>query len=193
MTWNDITLKQYNDIQKIINSDADEMAKMSSLVAVLYNLNMDEVPMTEAIALQAEGVEFLNSIPKVGDTILKKQYTIKGIKYVPTPIDKMTMSQYMDYQAYAKLDEEHLINTLSVCLVPKGHKYNDGSYDIEELKNELHNMSVMDALRILSFFQNRSSKYIVRSLYCLTKDLMNTKGLTLKQKITLAKTFPTMI
>lgn len=190
LTWDDISLKTYNELQHIISDNSEQIDKVAKAIKAIYDVNMDEIPMFEALQMQNNIVELLNTKPN-GQT-LQKSYKVGKYECVPTSFDKMTMSQFMDYQEIVKQGDDHLIDIISICLVPKGQKYNNGQYDLDELKEEIGNLPSTIAPTLISFFVNRLNKLFRRFHRCLAVDIMNSKGMTMKQKIALLKTLPTM-
>jgi hypothetical protein len=103
----------------------------------------------------------------------KKEYTINGLKFklLINPKD-ITAAQYIDLQTYTKDPIKNLPQIFAVMLIPKGGKYNDGSYDFEELvKSVGEKISIEDAY---SFFLFYKKLYVVLQKYsrdCLLKQM----------------------
>ena len=67
--------------------------------------------------------------------------------------DGLTAGQYIDFQTYTKAGhEDHIVEILSVVLVPKGHRYGDG-YEFADVQAAIRqHLCVSDALAVLAFF-----------------------------------------
>ena len=72
---------------------------------------------------------------------------------------------------------------LSVILVPKGHRYNDG-YDIIEVQRAIREeMSVSDGVSLAGFFLTWCRKSIVDSLNYSKQEAMGIKDKTRREEI----------
>jgi uncharacterized membrane protein YoaT (DUF817 family) len=80
----------------------------------------------------------------------REDYVINGKEYTLTMnFHKLTTAQYLDFQSYAK--SEDYSQMLSVFLIPKGKKYNDG-YDMFEAQQDMRTMPVQEVLGLMGFF-----------------------------------------
>lgn len=187
LEWKDISINQYLQIQKIIASDADEFSKIASIVKLIYNLDYDTIPMAEATQYIQEVTSLLQM--KLEPENRNKYYKLDNIRYKVIPLEEMTLSQFMDYQSLAATDDDHLVDVISVCLVPVGHKYNDG-YDMEETKKAIGNMPITVGPTLVRFFQNRLSKYMTFSLSCSAVKILKNREMSWKQKKTILRQLP---
>ena len=74
--------------------------------------------------------------------------------------DKLTTAQYIDFQTFLPEGDRRIVELLSVALVPKGKKYNDG-YDIAEVQQAIRaDITVEQALSLAAFFLTRSAALI---------------------------------
>lgn len=157
MDWNNLDLKTYKDIYAITsNAFIEEDDKQFMVAALLGGITYDELleqPLTATTQMVAN-TAFLYQRPKPEK--IKREYTLNGRVYVPfKDFLEMTTSQYIDYQAViVEKFEEHLVDLMSIILVPKGHTYGDG-YDREQQLKDLETLSVTEALGIADFFIKR--------------------------------------
>lgn len=152
--YNDLTIGKYQEIQAVLNGDiVDEYATNIQLVSILSDMTEDEVGnmgLTEYKALNQKLI-FLTEMPV--QKMVADKYKIGGFELeTMLAIDKMTVSQYVDYQTFVKEPDKYLVELLSIFLIPKGKKYNEG-YDIIEVQKAIRdNLSIVDAMSLSAFF-----------------------------------------
>lgn len=164
----DIPLKWYGRIKEIMSddmlSDAErDIAFLSVLCDVdekeIWNMELQDVQSLRFEAMRQKSIPkgiVPNSI-KIGELELDVVKDIANIKY----------NQYVDFQTYFKDLDNNRAEILSVILVPKGHKYNDG-YNMQELIEAINdNITIHQFNVILNFFLEgleRLTKVSLRSL-----------------------------
>ena len=167
MIWEKININQFTAIRKVLNGPKYAEDKMIELASILSEKSVQEVesmPLTEVAPIFAM-VQQLNGKPKAGKP--RKTYMVNNWnnELICTG-EEFSVAQWADFVSYAKDMENNLVEILSVVLIPKGHKYNDG-YDIKALQKELGYMNVSDALGVCFFFLNRFLKRQSYILLCL--------------------------
>lgn len=175
MTWKDVTVSQYMDLQKIINQTMEPMEQYRQLILILYNTDINDMGIADAY----DKIDELNNFLQTKFEVKKefKKLTIGDIKCKVTDLTSMTLGQFMDYQELTKDPNNNLIELLALSIVPVGSKYNDGSYDIEDFKESIRNSSVINIYGVLNFqlaklkSQYRSSlAYLTVSIWLNRKD-----------------------
>lgn len=150
MDWNDINLKQYEELRlKTYSIKQEEYTNVA--IEVLLGIKDPEtsIPYTEYLA-HVEELNFLTKPPKKNK--LKDNYVLNGKKYIlDMDIQNFSTVQFQDFTTYMKQRPTSMIDMLSVVLVPEGHKYNDG-YSMDEAKEDIGSMSVCDGEAIVNFF-----------------------------------------
>lgn len=164
--YNNLPIGMYLKIRKALDGAGDDIDKQVKVVAFLSGKTEDEVlhlPITEYSAL-ARKADFLAG-EAIG-TPVKKEYEAAGWKLIPTSdYRKMETGQYIDFQTYVGDLDTYLVEFLSVMLVPKGKRYNEG-YDIVDVQAAIRDhMTMGDAVPLLAFF--------FRSLEGSMQDLLN--------------------
>lgn len=187
-SWDNIPIKKYYEILDILeDKDMDDLSKNVSLLSCITGEEEDifwEMNMSE-ISVYLEKLTFLNKFQLV---IPPKKINISGWELdVCQDPTNLSVSQFFDYQQFIKKQlRESISNILSVFLIPKQHKYNDG-YDIRKLQKDLNeNLSYLTAQSLLSFFLSRSILSMRHSLTYLgmkTKTPEKEKIKELKNKI----------
>lgn len=77
--WDDISIKQYLQIMDIVASEKNEMVKMTQLIQVIYDLDMENIPIVEALEYQNDVRELLSSKPDIKK--VQKKYKIGNTEY----------------------------------------------------------------------------------------------------------------
>lgn len=166
--WNKINFRDYKEILEISeDSNIDDVEKSIRVISILSETPLEELynkPYRELESIQ--GLEFIYSKyePK-NKSVTEVCLDGKKYKIFTTPSD-MTVSQYTDLQLYSKNIKEPDLSVylLSTIIVPKGSKYNDGSYNIEELREKIWEMSVADIIDISFFLIRNCTSLIVDTL-----------------------------
>lgn len=167
-----MTIGTYQEVQAILNSTEDDMEIKTELVALLNNMEVDDVlelPLTTFNHL-LQGIGFLFEMPKTRQVLTK--YKLGGMELeTMTDIHNMTAGQFIDYQTFIKDTEKYTVELLSIFLIPKGKKYNDG-YDIIEVQNIIRdNLSIVDAISLSAFFLEWYKSLSMATLNCLKKKM----------------------
>lgn len=150
-SWKDINVDTFQKISKINTNATDGVDMLDSnvkLLSILCECSEDDIERlgVKEFTKLLRQISFLSSMPKVK---VKDKYKINGHKYeLYLTLQKMNVSQYIDFQNYYK--EGNIVDILSVFLIPKGKKY--GEYDIDEVKDDIRKMSVVDGYSICFFF-----------------------------------------
>lgn len=175
--YNDLTVGKYQEIMLLLNgAPMDELTMQTSLIAILSDEDEDDIlnlPLSEYNKM-VQGTAFLSEEPK--KRIVATKY-ILGDMELETMLNMkdMTAGQYIDYQTFIKDPDKYLVEMLSVFLIPKGKKYNDG-YDILEVHNAIReHLSIVDALSMSAFFLLLSQVLIKTTLTSLTSKVKKMK------------------
>ena len=186
--YNDLTVGKYQEIMVVLKGKVvDEYATNIQLVSILSDMSEDDVlnlGLSEYKVLNQKLSFLLVEPPK---RMIANMYKIGGFE-LETMLDvrKMTVAQYVDYQTFVKDVDKYLIEMLSVFLVPKGMKYNEG-YDIVEVQRAIRdNLSIVDAMSLSAFFLLWSQSLIKATLTYLTKQMKKMKR-TMKKPMEIQK------
>lgn len=169
--YNDLTVGKYQEIRVLLNGEVvDEYSTNIQLVSILSDMTEDEVlslELTQYKALNQKLSFLLQDPPK---RMIANVYKIGGYELeTMLAIDKMSVAQYVDYQTFVKDTDKFLVEMLSIFLIPKGHKYNEG-YDIIEVQKAIRdNLSIVDAMSLSAFFLLWSQSLMKATLTSLTK------------------------
>lgn len=154
--WSKITISDYMELQDIVKRE-DAVDVEIGIVALLCGVSEEEIlalPIPEYQRLRRES-QFVANFPEIRGKA-PKSITINDFKYdVITDVSKLTTAQYIDFQTYLKQDiEKFLPNLLTVFIIPKGCKYGDDEYNIDDLANDIKEyLPVITAFEMSGFFQ----------------------------------------
>lgn len=153
MTWEDITFEQYLIIKDIIENNNENIDKTVGIIDVLFNVDANKLSLAE-YGEYCKQIHFITEDIPVNEIL--NEY---GNYKLQKDLSNISMSQFIDFQHFAK--QKDTVGILSVFLIPENKEYlND--YDIEEVKEYIRNMSVVDVLSIYAFFLIYSQTYIKR-------------------------------
>lgn len=163
--WYGVTLEKFGRIRAILGDTArsaeDRQVALAALLQGVSEERLLGMPLSEAGAAFAAAAA-LGEAPRRAK--VRKTYLVAGWELRVTEARELSVAQWVDFQTYGRDMEGHLADVLSVVLVPKGKKYNEG-YDMEKLKSDLlGHMSVPDALAVCFFFRARYLRSMRRIL-----------------------------
>ena len=171
--WNGVKVKHLIELNHIKDLNAEESEKNLRVASMLADIPYDEflaMPLSKTQEYM-DGIEFLKEpIPTVR---ARKHYEINGNKYwlLKNP-NEMTVSQYIDFKNISDQGfETHIPELLAIMLIPEGKGYND-DYDTDQVRNDIMEMSVVEALGVAGFFIKRFQRSIRRSLTYLQASLI---------------------
>lgn len=171
-SWDKLTVGKYMEIKSVIDSDLEEAEKMTALLSLLSDIDEDELldlPLVRYNHMLQNTSFLFTNLPK---RVVATKYVLGGVTLdVMLNIEKMTAAQFIDYQNYVKDVEKNLIQLLSIFLIPKGCKYNDG-YDIIEIQKLIRdNLCVVDAMSLSAFFLKWYESLLKATVHYLTKQM----------------------
>lgn len=183
-SFNKLPIGKYEDILAISKEEGvEEIDKTVAILSVLTGMSEDElihIPIAEFGELSRKS-QFLSADGFNGGRMAKKYIVGKWELYPVTDYRRLETCQYIDFQTYIADMENRMVELLSVILVPKGHRYNEG-YDIIELQRDIREqMTVAEGATIVGFFLTLCSKSIVDSL---NYSMEMAKGIKDKEKRT---------
>lgn len=159
MSYKDITIKMFLQIQDIIKDDETPDSEKEILIAnAIYGTDITELPIIEYKKKMID-LKFLNEKPK--DEKLASNYTINGTKYKSSAdLASIQANQFIDFQNYAK--KEDMIGCISCFFIPEGHKYNDG-YDMLKVKEDVGDLPITTGNALAFFFKSQYVTLLVLS------------------------------
>lgn len=185
-SYNKLTLGKYMEIQEVSrNESLEDIDKQVQILSILTGMAEEEIlhlPIQDYKELVAKSCfldpENINYHP------VAKKYLLGKFELIPCrDFRKIETCQYIDFQTYAPDLDKYLVEFLSVILVPKGHRYNEG-YDILEVQKAIREeMSVSDGVSLAGFFLTWCRKSIKDSLNYSKQEAMRIKDKTKREEI----------
>lgn len=120
-------------------------------------------------------------LPRVARTYRAGTYILRPA----LDLQKITAAQYIDFQTFAPEGDKRLVELLSIALVPEGAGYNDGSYDIDAVKDAIREyITVAQALSLTAFFLTRYASLMRRMRISLSRLVKTEKDKEKKEALT---------
>lgn len=185
-SYNKLTLGKYMEILEVSrNESLEDIDKQVQILSILTGVAEEEIlhlPIQDYKELVVKSgfldPENINYHP------VAKKYILGKFELIPCrDFRKIETCQYIDFQTYAPDLDKYLVEFLSVILVPKGHRYNEG-YDILEVQQAIREeMSVSDGVSLAGFFLTWCRKSIKDSLNYSKQEAMRIKDKTKREEI----------
>ena len=166
-SWGELPVGMLEEMRSVTIDDED--TKTLTIAGILAGKTFKEMlnlPLEETQRLIAN-TAFLYTEP--AKKKLSSVYTLNGTKYnILKKAEKMTTAQFIDYQAIARDSYNRVSEFLAIFFIPEGHEYNDGTYDKQQVIDDISNcLSTEEALGIADFFISRFVKLTKRTLLLL--------------------------
>ena len=155
MNWNDISIKQYNEIKDLyLDSDLSDEDRLILQIRILFDVDPLKLKTSE-LHKYINDMKFLGE--KVPKMKLKKEYQLGNNTYIlKKDLRDVRVAQWIDFQNFLKdggADTDNYANLLSVFFFPKGETEYGENYDIEQVRSDINNnLSIAEAMSISSFF-----------------------------------------
>ena len=183
MNWNDISIKQYNDIKNLyLDTELSDEDRLILQINILFGVDALKLKTTE-LHKYVNDMKFLGSkIPKMK---IKKEYQLGNNTYtLKKDLRDVRVAQWIDWQNFLKdgSDTDNYANLLSIFFFPKGETEYGENYDIEEVRRDINNhLSIAEAMSISSFFLTYRKALSIRFLLYTRKQTLKAP-LTKEQK-----------
>lgn len=152
--WADITLKQFQEIQRYYDNDEEKSVDIRDIIHILTNKTIDEVNALPAEFLQTIMVHlvFLQTEPDI-----KKPSNIielNGEKYIINVMEKLKTGEYVSAEMILKNDKYDYASLLAVLCRKEGEIY-DSKFEaevFEKRKQMFENASMLKIMPLVNFF-----------------------------------------
>lgn len=182
-SWDEITWREYEQIEQILQTDIPSDYKSVHLISVLTGLPVEDIENLPIMTVQRlmPYLDFLYTEPETH--YHQFEYTVNGHEYTfKGQLNDITTAQYIDYRTYSSEENKDVVKLMSVFLIPKGHDYNDG-YDMEQVQTDISDMCWLDVRAAAFFFRVQLAAFILILKSYLEKTMKATmKGMNRKQK-----------
>ena len=188
-SWNEMDLAHYRKLLDVIRKEWENELDMNlAMVSVLSDIPLEEIQNMELNKLQ----ELINNLKFVENQYKPKtpetKYIIGDREYrVFFNVNKMTASQYIDFQNFYKKYDDFMPNIAACFLLPNGKKYGE-DYDPIDEAEFLNNHLTIDVFSdIMFFFVNLLRLSTLTTLHSsekeMKKELKKTKDKLERRKI----------
>lgn len=183
MNWNDISIKQYNDIKNLyLDTELSDEDRLILQINILFGVDALKLKTNELHKYINEMKFLATKPPKMK---IKKEYQLGNNTYVlKKELKDFTVAQWIDWQNFLKdgSDTDNYANLLSVFFFPKGEDEYGENYDIEQVRSDINNhLSIAEAMSISSFFLTYRKTLSIRFLLYTRKQTLKAP-LTKEQK-----------
>ena len=166
-TYDRLPLGRYMDIVQISRDESlDDLDRQIAIISVLSGMGTEDILALDLASFSELSLRtsFLNREAKEGS--VAGSYRLGKLELVRVKdFRSLTAGQYIDFQQYCKNGAE-IVDLLSVILIPKGHRYNDG-YDTDDVRKAIgDHLTLPEALALQGFFFRSSKELIDSSLSC---------------------------
>lgn len=170
-SWESVSIDKYYAIKDIYDSSDEKLDKDIQVISVIEEIPESEIWDMSIPELQKRinKLKFLDKFEL--KKINPKKIVIEDETYcIQYDEKKMTVSQYVDWQTFVKMDFRQAIDKmLSVFVIPEGKTYNNG-YDIVEVQSKFRrSMSFVEAQSCLNFIVVKYVESLKRSLKYLAR------------------------
>lgn len=175
-SWDEITWREYEQLEQILNTDIPESYKSVHLLSILTGVPAEDIEDMPIATVQKliPHLDFLYTEPETHAhqfeyTVNDREYDFKG------KLDEITTAQYIDYRSYMDEENKDVVKLMSVFLIPKGHEYNDG-YDMGQVQSDIGDMCWLDVRAAAFFFRIQFSAFILILKSYLAKTMKKAKA-----------------
>lgn len=171
--WQKVSVAQYGRIVEIQREHPTDCARY--IIEELYDIDDAEaLPLQEYAGLVAALRAFSEEPVAEARLTGSATYTINGRVYeVDCVPGNFTAGQYVDFTNYVK-NGAVLEDILSVVVLPKGHRYNDG-YDMQQAREDIGCLPCTVGFAVVRFFALWLKRFTATSLRFLTSKKMRGK------------------
>lgn len=160
-----MNIECFQEVCEILKDETTtDFEKQVRLLTILTDNTEDDImnmPLNELGKL-TDKIQFIKEYPQRKTP--PSSITLNGKKYdIKYDIQNITTSQYIDFQTFIKDYENKMVEMVSIVVIPKGKKYNDG-YDIMEVQNDIRKYMDIVTLMSISFFFQVQLQALTKSL-----------------------------
>lgn len=184
-----MNLAHYRKLLDVIRKEwEDELDMNLAMVSVLSDISLEDIQNMELNKLQ----ELINNLKFVESTYRPKtpetKYIIGDREYkVFFNVNKMTASQYIDFQSFYKKYDDYMPNLAACFLLPEGKKYGEDYDPLDEAEFLSNHLTIDVFSDIMFFFVNLLRLSTLSTLHSsereMKKKLKKTKNKLERRKI----------
>ena len=170
-SYNELPLGLFLKVNAVLEDKAlDMLDQQAKIIALLSGKTENEIysmPLAEYSRLAADADFLRETCPPA---TAPSRVIVGDVVLIPVQeITEINTAQYIDFQTFSKQGAAGLVGLLSVFLLPEGHSYNDGSYDMKAVKEAVARLDMPVAMGLVGFLFASLLKSIRASLSFLDK------------------------
>ena len=152
-SYNELPLGLFLKVNAVLEDKAlDMLDQQAKIIALLSGKTENEIysmPLAEYSRLAADADFLRETCPPA---TAPSRVIVGDVVLIPVQeITEITTAQYIDFQTFSKQGAAGLVGLLSVFLLPEGHSYNDGSYDMKAVKEAVARLDMPVAMGLVGF------------------------------------------
>lgn len=160
--WDDITLKQFQELMKIYNQEDKDILDILSLFTQKSKKELRQMP-SEFIETMLVHLQFMNTKLEVEPS---SQIDIDGKIYRINYTEKLKFGEFVDVETLIKEDKYNWAAILAMLCRLEGEVYDD-DFIADKLDSRIkmyEELPINKALQLINFFLKLKLKYITYSL-----------------------------
>lgn len=160
--WDDITLKQFQELMKIYNQEDKDILDILSLFTQKSKKELRQMP-SEFIETMLVHLQFMNTKLEVEPS---SQIDIDGKIYRINYTEKLKFGEFVDVETLIKEDKYNWAGILAMLCRLEGEVYDD-DFIADKLDGRIkmyEEMPINKALQLINFFLKLKLRYITYSL-----------------------------
>ena len=160
--WDDITLKQFQELMKIYNQEDKDILDILSLFTQKSKKELRQMP-SEFIETMLVHLQFMNTKLEVEPS---SQIDIDGKIYRINYTEKLKFGEFVDVETLIKEDKYNWAGILAMLCRLEGEVYDD-DFIADKLDGRIkmyEEMHINKALQLINFFLKLKLRYITYSL-----------------------------
>ena len=160
--WDDITLKQFQELMKIYNQEDKDILDILSLFTQKSKKELRQMP-SEFIETMLVHLQFMNTKLEVEPS---SQIDIDGKIYRINYTEKLKFGEFVDVETLIKEDKYNWAGILAMLCRLEGEVYDD-DFIAEKLDGRIkmyEELPINKALQLINFFLKLKLRYITYSL-----------------------------
>lgn len=152
-SYNELPLGLFLKVNAVLEDKAlDMLDQQAKIIALLSGKTENEIysmPLAEYSRLAADADFLRETCPPA---TAPSRVIVGDVVLIPVQdITEINTAQYIDFQTFSKQGAAGLVGLLSVFLLPEGHSYNDGSYDMKAVKEAVERLDMPVAMGLVGF------------------------------------------
>lgn len=153
-SWNELTLKQYQEIERYYSDKTDEQVDVREIMHILFNKTQDEIDALPIDVFERllQELKWLSDKPQFDEP--RAYVYINDVRYTVNVVEKLKAGEYIAVDTAIKADRHNYAAILAILCRRDGEIY-DSKFENEVLPSRIEmfeKVPVVDVMPIVSFF-----------------------------------------